>query len=327
MNYHETRTDYYNRRLRGLLAELPPFCELYFSSQTFSLNPLTRFVYAMGYRHFFDWLLDRPDFYVKDIRQFTHTDLENVPIKIYTDYVTSRNIKTETMAGDIIRLRSLFTYLYKNRIIEKNITDLLIVPKIKQKPIIHLSKKEVEKVMKLTDKDFLTAGLTWIAETKVRDDAIMAMFLYTGVRISELAGLNFEDVDLNEKSFYVTRKGGDIEKLYLSEVPFKYLLKYIEEDRPKYCEPLFRSTRQRKRLHPVTIRLRVKEYMNVAGIDNKRITPHKLRATYGTHLYGQTDDIYLVANCLGHKNVQTTARYYANLPEKKRRSAMVSFNY
>lgn len=249
-----------------------------------------------------------------------------MPVKAYTDYVTSRDIKPETMAGDIIRLRSLFTYLYKKRIIDINITDLLDVPKIKQKPIIHLSKDEVDKIMKLTDKDFLDAGLTWIAETKVRDDAIVAMFLYTGVRISELAGLDFGDVDLAEKSFYVTRKGGDIEKLYLSPVAYKYLLKYIEDDKPKYFEPLFRSTRQRKRLHPVTIRLRVKEYMNVAGI-NKRVTPHKLRATYGTHLYEQTSDIYVVANCLGHKNIQTTARYYANIPEKKRKSAMVSFSY
>ena len=270
--------------------------------------------------------MSRTDFYLKDARTIEPADIEGLPISVFTEYITRGDITAATQSGDIIRLRSLFTYLYKHGHIEKDITKLLEVPKIKTKPIIYLSTCEVEKVFELSETHFVLAGLTEVADTKTRDDAILAVFLYTGIRISELAGLNVCDLDFDDHSFIVTRKGGNVERLYIPEVARGYLIDYLNSEPPLgRNEPLFRSTRQRKRLHPVTIRLRVKDYIKVAGID-KSITPHKLRATFATRMYESTGDIYVVANCLGHKNIETTTRY-ANLSERKRREAMLKLSY
>ena len=157
----------------------------------------------------------------------------------------------------------------------------------------------------------------------VRDTAILTLFLGTGIRISELVGLNDESIDFSNNSFVVTRKGGNKAILYFSEEVGDALAAYLaqkEEDPqiPADEHALFLSMQYRR----ITVRAvenLVKKYAKIVT-PLKKITPHKLRSTYGTALYRETGDIYIVADVLGHRDVNTTRKHYAAITEDHRRS-------
>ena len=153
--------------------------------------------------------------------------------------------------------------------------------------------------------------------------AIVALFLGTGIRVSELVGLNVEDVDFKNNSFVVTRKGGNRVILYLNEEIKEYLTVYIKYREtlllPKDEKALFISI-QKTRLTTRAVENIIKKYSKIA-VPLKKITPHKLRSTFGTELYRTTGDIYVVADVLGHKDVNTTKKHYAALTEDVRKRA------
>jgi site-specific recombinase XerD len=159
----------------------------------------------------------------------------------------------------------------------------------------------------------------------IRDMAMITLLLGTGIRISECVGMDLNDVDFERKSFRITRKGGDVAVLYFSDEVAEPLKAYYDwrvehgDPLPGHEQALFLSL-QRKRVTARAVENRVKKYaMRVTPL--KHITPHKLRSTYGTDLYRQTGDIYLVADVLGHKDVNTTRRHYAQLEDARRREA------
>ena len=152
----------------------------------------------------------------------------------------------------------------------------------------------------------------------------MTLLLGTGIRVSECVGLNLNDLDFGTGSMRIHRKGGKEVILYFgSEVEFA-LKDYLEEreqilPEQGHEEALFLSM-QRKRLAVRSVENLVKKYARVVT-PLKKITPHKLRSTYGTSLYRETGDIYLVADVLGHSDVNTTKKHYAALEDERRRSA------
>ena len=162
-------------------------------------------------------------------------------------------------------------------------------------------------------------------KTKKRDLAILTLLLGTGIRVSECVGLDLNDVDFKNNGIKVTRKGGNEMVVYFGDEVADALMEYIETDR-KFIQPitghenaLFLST-QKRRMGVQAIENMVKKYARQVT-PNKKITPHKLRSTYGTSLYKETGDIYLVADVLGHKDVNTTKKHYAAIDEDRRRQA------
>ena len=156
----------------------------------------------------------------------------------------------------------------------------------------------------------------------MRDTAILTLFLGTGIRISELVGLNDDSVNFEDNSFVVTRKGGGQAILYFSDEVAFALKEYIaaKKNDPKIPEnenALFLSM-QYKRINVRSVEFLVKKYSKTVT-PLKKITPHKLRSTYGTRLYNETGDIYVVADVLGHKDVNTTKRHYAAITQENRR--------
>ena len=157
---------------------------------------------------------------------------------------------------------------------------------------------------------------------KIRDNAIISLFLTTGIRVSECVGLNVEDLDFNLNSFRVTRKGGNQVILYFGEETAEILKNYLRYREtlniPREERALFISS-QNKRMMVRTMEYLVKKYARVAT-PLKNITPHKLRSTYGTNLYNETKDIYIVAEVLGHRDVNTTKKHYAAIKDDVRKS-------
>ena len=162
-------------------------------------------------------------------------------------------------------------------------------------------------------------------KTKDRDLAIVTLLLGTGIRVSECVGLDVTDIDFNTNGIRVIRKGGSEMIVYFGDEVEKALKDYINGSR-KLVNPqeghenaLFYST-QRRRIGVKAVENLVKKYSRQVT-PLKKITPHKLRSTYGTTLYQETGDIYLVADVLGHKDVNTTRKHYAAQDESRRRSA------
>ena len=155
--------------------------------------------------------------------------------------------------------------------------------------------------------------------------AIVTLLLGTGIRVSECVGLDVTDIDFNTNGIRVIRKGGSEMIVYFGDEVEKALKDYINGSR-KLVNPqeghenaLFYST-QRRRIGVKAVENLVKKYSRQVT-PLKKITPHKLRSTYGTTLYQETGDIYLVADVLGHKDVNTTRKHYAAQDESRRRSA------
>ena len=152
--------------------------------------------------------------------------------------------------------------------------------------------------------------------------ALVYLMLSTGIRISECVGIDIDDIDWEENSVYLERKGRKFQNVYFDKKCAELLSAYMDEredmDLDEPTTALFIS-RNGTRITPRSVQRMVKKYASVA-VKNKHITPHKLRSTYATGIYNSTGDIYLAQNALGHKSVNTTARY-ANVSDEKRREA------
>ena len=223
-------------------------------------------------------------------------------------------------------LRSFYKYLYKNEFIQSNPASKVSTPKIHDKNIIRLDADEVANLLdEVESGENLTKKQQMFHDrTKVRDLALLTLMLGTGIRVSECVGLDLDDVDLKNNGIKIHRKGGAEVVVYFGEEVRNALCGYMEER--KLITPvsgdenaLFLSM-QKRRIGVRAVENLVKKYAKLVT-NLKNITPHKLRSTYGTSLYRETGDIYLVADVLGHKDVNTTKKHYAAIEEDRRRSA------
>ena len=325
-------------KLRQVLSTLPAFCKDYFRAIDSTTTTKTRISYAYDIRIFFQFLLDEnpafknyamTDFSVAVLDQIKAVDLEE-----YMEYlkVYQNGDKTETngergLKRKISALRSFYAYYYKREMIHTNPTVLIDVPKIHDKSIIRLDTDEVALLLDYIEHcgDNLTGQKrVYYEKTKERDLAIVTLLLGTGIRVSECVGLDIEDVDFKNNGIKVTRKGGNEMVVYFGEEVEKALKRYLEvragiTPLAGHEHALFYSA-QRKRMGVQAVENMVKKYSRQITT-TKKITPHKLRSTYGTALYQETGDIYLVADVLGHKDVNTTKKHYAALDDARRRQA------
>ncbi len=335
------KKDYYQERnlknldrIDELLRSLPSFCEDFLRGVENRTSTLTRLNYVYDLRIFFDFLVQKKfhkksstDISLEDLEQVNDTDLE-----IYLSYLTNYHFHGKRLSCDerakarkLSTVRSMYKYFFNKGLIEVNYTTKVATPKLHEKEIVRL---ESEEVSSLLDTAEYGSGLSahaigYHSRTKIRDCAILTLFLGTGIRISELVGLDNESIDFTNNSFVVTRKGGNQAILYFSEEVGDALGAYLaqkEEDPrvPLQEHALFLSLQYRR----ITVRAvenLVKKYAKIVS-PLKKITPHKLRSTYGTALYRETGDIYIVADVLGHKDVNTTRKHYAAITEDNRRA-------
>ena len=332
----------YTTRFKNILTELPEFCILYFRAVEPTTSILTRYGYAVDLRSFFKFLTSGhvDAFSGKEIEKISLEDLKllrSFDIESYLEYVSMYKQETDdgtkivennerAKARKLSAIRALFKFLYKKSLIDTNCAALVDTPKLHEKAIIRLDANEVADLLDTTETG---TGMTknqryFHNATKVRDVAILSLFLGTGIRISELVGLDINDIDFTNNMFVVTRKGGNQETLAFGPEVQAALLAYLEERKNVIplpgSETAFFLSLQRKRITPRAVENLVKKYANLTT-PLKKITPHKLRSTYGTMLYQESGDIYLVADVLGHKDVNTTRKHYAAMTEDKSRQA------
>ena len=228
-------------------------------------------------------------------------------------------------------VRGLFLYLYKNDYIDHNVTDKLDFKKLHQKMKRPLSTNDVMNLINVlyNGEDYFEGrSRASYLNRKQRDIALFTAYLGTGCRVSELVNLNIADVDFETSSFIVTRKGGDRQEIFMPIQVENEMCKYVEErladEDTKDTDPLFIS-RNNKRILPQTVEKNLKHYCRAAGItDPEKMHPHALRRTFACNLIADGIDIKMVAELMGHKNIEVTHRYYTQYASERRKEVMRS---
>lgn len=336
LSYHEQMDLINIKKLRELQKDLPEFAGYFFRAMEIKKATNTRRNYAYDLSTFFYFLkTEKPYFMDKDIRTLPVSVLDHIQpmdIEEYLSFLTYyekdgqvfRNHE-EGKARKLGTLNTFFSYFHKKEMIQKNAPSMVDVPKIKEKNIIRMDANEVAKLIDNIEsgEKLSKSQKIWHNKNKLRDLAIVVTLLGTGVRVTELVGLDLSDLDFDNGTMRVIRKGGNEDLVYFGEETEEMLRNYLEERLAMEPEPghenaLFISQKN-TRITVRSVERLVKKYASTATA--KKITPHKLRSTYGTSLYQETSDIYLVADVLGHKNVNTTRKHYAAMKEDNKRRA------
>lgn len=325
-------------KLRDMLKNsLPGFCRDYFIGIEPTTSTRTRLSYAYDLTIFFDFIHKNNPIYSKmDVKDFPISLLDDLKVGDIEEYLSYLRIyekdgvaysnKEKGVKRKLSSLRSMYNFLYRTERINTNPAEMVKTPKLHEKAITRLDIDEVATLLDQVEsgEKLTKRQLAFHEQTKTRDLALMTLLLGTGIRVSECVGLNIDDVDPKNDAIKIHRKGGNEAIIYFGEEVATALYAYMDErtgieavDSDKNA--LFLSL-QKKRINVRSVENLVKKYSKLVTTV-KNITPHKLRSTYGTNLYRETGDIYLVADVLGHKDVNTTKRHYAAVEEDRRRSA------
>ena len=332
-------------QIREIARGLPQACGDFLRSIAVTTSTLTRLAYAIDLNTFFEFLhQERYIFSQKPIPLLQDSDLNQLTqgdLTAYTEYLTYYLKSDEDHTGPervlvnhdlaikrkLCSIRSFYDYLFKNQRIDSNVTELVPLPKIHEKPILRLSNAEMMKILSTAqDGAEMSKGQQRFQRiTARRDFAMLSLFLGTGIRVSECVGINLHDLDMENNAVLVTRKGGNQVVLYFPPEVADALGDYLEERKemeplPGHEDALFLSL-QKKRITQRAVQNLVKKYAAIAAPLKPKISPHKLRSTYATNLYHETGDIYLVADTLGHTSVDTTRKHYADMTDARRRMA------
>lgn len=325
------------KKLRELIQTLPSFTRDFFRGIEPVTASRTRIAYAYDLRVFFEFLLSHnPEFAKKGMEGFRVGDLDQITLsdlEEYTEYLKYYDKDDEDhinkergIKRKLSSLKSFYNYYYRKEDIRTNPAALVQLPKLHEKEIIRLEPDEVARLLDVVESgDKLTKRqLAFHEKNKVRDLALLTLLLGTGIRVSECVGLDLTDVDFENAGIRLHRKGGKEVIIYFGEEVEEALIPYMEQRKQIVAEDgsenaLFLSL-QNKRISVRAVENLVKKYARTVTT-LKNITPHKLRSTYGTSLYQETGDIYLVADVLGHSDVNTTRKHYAALDDDRRRYA------
>lgn len=332
--YQIEREKYERAKLSHILEELPEYMKRFFVSIDSTVTIKTQVAYAQDLKTF---LL----FEAKSNPILKNQKIKNIPLELFDkitptdieDYLSylsgyDRNGEWRTNSKEakqrkLAALRAFYKNFSKKGFLKSNPAAAVDMPTLDKKAIIALTEEEVKDLLSVVEDGY---GLSkkqaeLHKKTACRDVTIFSLLLGTGMRISELVGINLGDIDLGNKKIRVIRKGGDEEIICLSDELADKVEFYIEADRPKYIksdndeQALFMSLKG-KRISIRQIQEMTKKYAEIA-VPLKHITPHKMRSTFGSFIYNQTGDPALVAQMLGHASTDITMKRYAKMDTRR----------
>ena len=340
-NYYKQRNEHGLERLHEILEDLPEFVGEFFIGIQMRTTVLTRLNYAFDLKVFFRYLSEKKlKIPVTEIVLADIDKLKAYDIELYLDYLSHYVIDGKVCSCEekakerkLSSLRSFFKYFFKKDKLTSDVCAKVDLPKLHDKPIIRLDSDEVDALLSEAENgENLTSRQKHYQQIYAkRDTAILTLFLGTGIRVSELVGLNRDDFRFDNNSFTVTRKGGNKSILYFSNEVKAALVAYLDwldekmmlpndqfGKKARMTDAMFLSNHG-TRYSVRGIEMLVKKYSKTVTLKN--ITPHKLRSTFGTSLYHKTQDIYVVADVLGHSDINTTKKHYAEMSEDIRKKA------
>lgn len=336
-NYHDEQNTINTTHMREVLATLPSFCKSFFRGIQEYTSSRTRLAYAYDLRVFFEFLHDNNSVCKKmEITEYPLSILDSIckeDIEEYMDYLSLYKKDGKEYTNNergkkrkLSALKSFYNYYFCAELIQTNPAALVPLPKQHEKEIIRLDADEVAILLDQVEDGTKLSKTQQIyhKKTVIRDVALLTLLLGTGIRVSECVGLDINDVDFKNNGIKIRRKGGYETVVYFGDEVADALHDYLEKRHHMipiegHENALFLSL-QNRRITVRAVENLVKKYASTVTT-LKKITPHKLRSTYGTALYQETGDIYLVADVLGHKDVNTTRKHYAAQSDMRKRKA------
>ncbi|WP_073123935.1 tyrosine-type recombinase/integrase [Asaccharospora irregularis] len=327
--------------------KLPKFMKDYFIYLKGSVAVSTRLAYLEDIHFFCSYLVESQELTnASDIKDITQSEFDRISARdvnlFLGDYCSRYYRQTDkntlifennnrALARKKSSISTLFKFLFRNEQIKNNITDGFNPIKLPKPQPDAIKRLEIDEVAKMLDAVDTGEGLTekekvYWKKTKLRDKAILALFVTYGLRLNELRELNISSFNFSRGEFKIYRKRGKEVLMPINHTCESVIKDYILNERPQselleedVRDALFLSL-QKKRLTPKAIRSLVKKYTSISMETSREsgYSPHKLRATAATSLIQTGFSIYDVQNLLDHDNVTTTQLYAAHKKNVKR---------
>ena len=273
--------------------------------RNFSKHTIT--AYNSDLLSFLIWLNDR-----------SVSDVSAKDIKDYLLYIQQFNFCKTTTARKVASLRTFYRYLYRERLIENNPALTIQAPKRGKSLPQFLTEEEIKKIFNNMKID---------TPSGYRNRAILELLFATGMRVSELSNLNFENLNLDENEIKVFGKGAKERIVLVSDNAKEFLQKYIKTSRKLICpnigdptgnSPVF-INKNGYRLQTQSIRNAINE--TVSNIElPKHVTPHVFRHSFATRLLENGADLRVVQELLGHSSISNT-QIYTHVTTERLKSA------
>ena len=332
-----------DKKVNEIVKQLPDCAGKFFRDlKSKGMSERTRLEYAYDMKRFFDFISNQSGFKNVSLNGLKAADVLDVltydDIQEYLDTLNTHTVidrygnqkevlsSPSSRARKISSLRSFYRFYFRTGEIKNNLSDLMDLPKIPDKNIVTMDRSQVQRILAAVND---TAGMSdgeIIRHNKIikRDYAIMMLFFGTGIRVSELVGIDLSDIDFYNASLFITRKGGDEDEVYFGSEVQRALEDYVSAEREILLagkeDPALFISMQHRRMTVRSVQLMIKGYAEKAGL-NMKVTPHALRRTFASQVYASSNDIYLVAEALHHSSVETTRKHYAKMSKERKRDA------
>jgi tyrosine recombinase XerD len=246
--------------------------------------------------------------------------LTNKNIRSYLGEIQNKKYTKTTVSRKIAAIKTFYKYLYREKIIKINPAVNIKTPKKNKTLPEFLTETEIELVMQAVDVN---------TPSGFRDRTVLELLYATGMRVSELCGLNFENIRLEENEISVFGKGSKERIVLVNSRAKNYLVKYIEEIRPILCEnqkpnrnsPVFINANS-CRLNIKSVHNSVKQASKLVGL-TKNISPHTFRHSFATRLLEKGADLRVVQELLGHSSISNT-QIYTHISTERLRQAYIN---
>lgn len=279
-----------------------------------NFSPRTRDIYRYELKRFMEYL----------IRTHGHEPklgkIESSDIRDYLNHLQmDLDYKSATISRIISTLKSFFKFCVEQKLLQISPADIIRLPKQAKKLPVYLVSDELKKLLNAPDRETVIG---------LRDYAILVTLGFTGLRRQELVSADIDDVDFNRRTLKVMGKGSKERLVPLNQWVLDALGSYLEKRPIVESKALFinmnnrrsgkkgRSDGDKRRLSPISVHHIVKKYVTLAGIENRKISPHKLRHTFATLLHMKNVDILEIQRLLGHAAITSTQIYTHTNPDR-----------
>lgn len=326
-DYKKKQNEKLSIKADQIIKSLPPFCRDYFIGRSRIIADNTKISYANQLKLFFEYLINNNRYFgnkgmkeitLEDISILTMSDIEEFLDSLTRPGKNRGKLSDASIEHYTATLSSFFRFMCSHRYLEYNPISALERKKKKNRGIVYLNDEERDRYLEtVSTVNPGKSGNTSSKKTRdsIRNIAIVKLFLSTGIRISELVGLDLNDINWSEHSITVERKGGDLDPdVFFSDEAESALKAYIEirdEYLPKKDETaLFLSSKGGNRMSVRGIEYMIKKQTAQSDVSGKHITPHKLRSSFAMHrLNNNGHDVMDVKEALHHKRIQSTMSY------------------
>ena len=340
-DYKKIKNYEVRQKANKIIEKLPDYVHDYFLEREIRLSAMSIYSYANQLQTFFNFIIEHnpalshktaseislDDLNMlndRDVVEFMHY-LRNYPEKRPDGTVRFVECTPVTIQHYTVALNTFWKYLVVRHMVDSNPIELITRAKLPKQEVIYLDKERRDQFLDAVESgDGLNDRQAKFHEKNgPRDLAIMNVFLSTGIRVSELVGMDINDIDFGKHSINVFRKGGNFDRVFFSDKAEFYLKQYLDV-REELYEPDEKEravflNRSGKRISVRSVQLMVKKYINASmPSEAERITPHKLRSTYAeTMLKATGGDLEKVQKLLGHSSITSTTHYVDSTEAEK----------